>query len=619
MADYIVQLSDQVANQIAAGEVVGRPASVVKELVENAVDAGGTDIVVFVKDAGRTLIQVIDNGKGMSEEDARKCFLRHATSKITSADDLLTLVTKGFRGEALASISAISHVELKTRETGSDLGLKICVTGDEFTDSEPISCAEGSSFSVKNLFFNVPARRNFLKSDQVEVRHIVDEFQRIAMAHPQLSFRLQCNGNDLFNLKPGTLRQRVVAIFGVKHDERLVPIDEETDVVKISGFVGKPSFSRRTRGEQFLFVNGRYIKHPLMHRAIMKAYEGVLTPGNFPLYTIFLEVDPSKVDVNIHPTKMEAKFEEDQIIFAFLRSAIKRGLGQHNVSPSLDFESELSISLEGLPQGKFVSEPRVQVNTDYNPFLSSPSKQPSGSHTTSNPYRKSPSAIPKDIDAFYNSPAIEVSEPEQESSLKESSLDAIVEGKTALKFDEIFQLQNKYIVTSKDDVLLIIDVKRAHERVLYEGYLNAGRGGESEVAQRLLFPEPVTLSHADIDLLLGAADVLKIFGLVIAKSASGGLEVLAVPSGMADKLQNCIDSVLEALQDGTWTDVEGRRERLAKVWAEASAVNKKVKLNKEEMVDLVDRLFACESPGIDARGRAVFTNLTVDHIESKLK
>ena len=327
MADYIVQLSDQVANQIAAGEVVGRPASVVKELVENAVDAGGTDIVVFVKDAGRTLIQVIDNGKGMSEEDARKCFLRHATSKITSADDLLSLVTKGFRGEALASISAISHVELKTRESGAEMGVKICVSGDEFTESEPISCSEGSSFSVKNLFFNVPARRNFLKSDQVEVRHVVDEFQRIAMAHPQLSFRLQSNGNDLFNLKPGTLRQRVVAIFGVKHDERLVPIDEETDVVKISGFVGKPSFSRRTRGEQFLFVNGRFIKHPLMHRAIMKAYEGVLTPGNFPLYTIFLEVDPSKVDVNIHPTKMEAKFEEDQIIFAFLRSAIKRGLG----------------------------------------------------------------------------------------------------------------------------------------------------------------------------------------------------------------------------------------------------------------------------------------------------
>ena len=614
MADYIVQLSDQVANQIAAGEVVGRPASVVKELVENAVDAGSTEIVVCVKDAGRTLVHVIDNGKGMSEEDARKCFLRHATSKITSADDLLTLVTKGFRGEALASISAISHVELKTREIGSDLGVKICVSGDEFTDSEPISCSEGSSFSVKNLFFNVPARRNFLKSDQVELRHIVDEFQRIAMAHPKLSFRLQSNGNDLFNLKPGTLRKRVVAIFGVKHDERLVPIDEETDVVKISGFVGKPSFSRRTRGEQFLFVNGRYIKHPLMHRAIMKAYEGVLTIGNFPLYTIFLEVDPAKVDVNIHPTKMEAKFEEDQIIFAFLRSAIKRGLGQHNVSPSLDFESELSISIDGLPKGKVFSEPSVNVNTDYNPFLSSQSKSESSNLSSGSPYAKSPSSIPKDIDEFYDNPSIEVSEPEQESTLE-----SIVEGKRELKFDKIFQLDNKYIVTSKDEVLLIIDVKRAHERILYEGYINAGRGAETEVAQRLLFPEPVILSKADIDLLLGAADVLKIFGLVIAKSASGGLEVLAVPSGLADKLQDCIDSVLEALQDGTWTDVEGRRERLAKVWAEAGAVNKKVRLSREEMVDIVDRLFECDSPGIDARGRSVFTNLTVDNIESKLK
>jgi DNA mismatch repair protein MutL len=615
MADYIVQLSDQVANQIAAGEVVGRPASVVKELVENSVDAGGTEIVVLVKDAGRTLIQVIDNGKGMSEEDARKCFLRHATSKITSADDLLTLVTKGFRGEALASISAIAHVELKTRESGAEMGVKICISGDEFTESEPISCSEGSSFSVKNLFFNVPARRNFLKSDQVELRHIVDEFQRVAMAHPQLSFRLQSNGNDLFNLKPGTLRQRVVAIFGVKHDERLVPIEEETDVVKISGFVGKPSFSRRTRGEQFLFVNGRYIKHPLMHRAIMKAYDGVLTPGNFPLYTIFLEVDPSKVDVNIHPTKMEAKFEEDQIIFAFLRSAIKRGLGKHNVAPSLDFESEMSISIENLPKGKVVPEPSVRVNPEYNPFLSTQSEQKNSSLDSGSPFGDFSNPIPKDIDELYSKTPNKISEPEQESSLR-----SIVGGrKLEIQLDSIFQLDNRYIVSAKDEELVIIDIKRAHERILYEDYLNSGRGGGSEVSQRLLFPEPILISKADIDLLLGAADVLKLFGLDIAKSESGGLEVLAVPSGLAEKLQDCIDSVLEALQDGTWTDVEGRRERFARVWAEAGSVNKKVRLSKEEMVDIVERLFECESPGIDARGRSVFTNLTVDNIETKLK
>jgi len=615
MADYIVQLSDQVANQIAAGEVVGRPASVVKELVENSVDAGGTEIVVSVKDAGRTMIQVIDNGKGMSEDDARKCFLRHATSKITSADDLLTLVTKGFRGEALASISAIAHVELKTRESGAEMGVKICVSGDEFTESEPISCSEGSSFSVKNLFFNVPARRNFLKSDQVELRHIVDEFQRVAMAHPQLSFRLQSNENDLFNLKPGTLRQRVVAIFGVKHDERLVPIEEETDVVKISGFVGKPSFSRRTRGEQFLFVNGRYIKHPLMHRAIMKAYDGVLTPGNFPLYTIFLEVDPSKVDVNIHPTKMEAKFEEDQIIFAFLRSAIKRGLGKHNVAPSLDFESEMSISIENLPKGKVVPEPSVRVNPEYNPFLSTQSEQNKSSLNSGSSFGDFSNPIPKDIDELYSKTPNKVSEPEQESSLR-----SIARGrKSDIQLDSIFQLDNRYIVSVMDKELVIIDIKRAHERILYEGYLNAGRGGGSEVAQRLLFPEPIMISKADIDLLLGAADVLKLFGLDIAKSESGGLEVLAVPSGLAEKLQDCIDSVLEALHDGTWTDVDGRRERFARVWAEAGSVNKKVRLSKEEMVDIVERLFECESPGIDARGRSVFTNLTVDNIETKLK
>ena len=271
MGDLIIQLSDHVANQIAAGEVVNRPASVVKELLENAVDAGATEIVVVVVDAGRTLVQVVDNGRGMSDDDAVLCFKRHATSKITSADDLLSLVTKGFRGEALASISAISHVELKTREASVDLGVKISMSGDEMSEKETIACSVGTSFSVKNLFFNVPARRNFLKSDQVELRHIVDEFQRVAMAHPDLSFTLKNNGSDLFNLKPGALRKRVVAIFGVKHDERLVPVEEETDVVKITGFVGKPAFARRTRGEQFLFVNGRFIKHPLMHRAIMNA------------------------------------------------------------------------------------------------------------------------------------------------------------------------------------------------------------------------------------------------------------------------------------------------------------------------------------------------------------
>lgn len=609
MDDLIVQLSDHVANQIAAGEVVNRPASVVKELVENAVDAGATEIVVVVKDAGRTLIQVIDNGRGMGEMDARRCFTRHATSKITSADDLLSLVTKGFRGEALASIAAISHVELKTRVTGADLGVKISVSGDQMSDIEEVACSEGSSFSVKNLFFNVPARRNFLKSDQVEVRHIVDEFQRVAMAHPDLSFRLQSNGGDLFNLKPGALRKRVVSIFGVKHDERLVPVEEETDVVKIYGFVGKPAFARRTRGEQFLFVNGRFIKHPLMHRAIMNAYEGVLSPGSFPLYTIFLDVDPSKIDVNIHPTKVEAKFEEDQIIFAMLRSAIKRALGKHNVAPSLDFESELSISLDPPPKGVFIAEPTVNINPNYNPFTSGGSTPKKRSAEASfGGFEKSSE---KELDNLY------------QMFGREEEIGVAQESFVEEKAPNMFLLSSRFIVTESQQGVIVIDARRAHERVLFEQYLHAGRGMGSSLGQKLLFPEPISLSTADTDLLLGASEILMMFGLELESSNEGEVEVVTVPSGLAGRLQDWIDSVLGALKDGTWSDEEGRREKLAQAAAQAGALKlsekNNINLTHGEMVDLVSKLFDCESPAIDSRGRAVYTLFSLENIETRLK
>tara|TARA_B100000780_G_scaffold82591_2_gene56409 strand:- start:9 stop:1838 length:1830 start_codon:yes stop_codon:yes gene_type:complete len=609
MGDVIVQLSDHVANQIAAGEVVNRPASVVKELIENSVDSGSTEIVVVVKDAGRTLIQVIDNGCGMGEKDALICFKRHATSKISSADDLLTLVTKGFRGEALASISSISHVELKTRETGADLGVKISISGDEIVASEAVACSEGSSFSVKNLFFNVPARRNFLKSDQVELRHVVDEFQRVAMAHPELSFRLQSNGVDIYNLKPGPLRKRVVSVFGVKHDERLVPVEEETDVVKISGFVGKPAFARRTRGEQFLFVNGRFIKHPLMHRAIMNAYEGVLSPGSFPLYTIFLEVDPSKIDVNIHPTKVEAKFEEDQIIFAMLRSAIKRGLGQHNVAPSLDFESELSISLDPPEKGVFVAEPKVNINPNYNPFNSGVSNQKNKGQSGS--FGGFDASSEKELDSLYA-----MFGREEELSFEGSIV-------VAEKDPRMFVLNSRFIVAENTQGVIVIDAKRAHERVLFEQYISAGRGVVSVQGQKLLFPEPITLSTADTDLLLSASEILMMFGLELENSSAGGVEIVTVPSGLAGRLQDWIDSVLGALKDGTWIDEEGRREKLAQAAAQAGSLklsgNNKINLTEKEMVDLVAKLFACDSPAIDARGRAVYTLFSLEKMDKIFK
>ena len=612
MGDCIVQLSEQVSNQIAAGEVIGRPASVVKELVENSVDSGATDITVLIKDAGRTLVQVIDNGKGMSADDAVMCFKRHATSKISSAEDLLSLITKGFRGEALASISAISHIELKTREQGAEMGVKIVVSGAEKGATETVACAEGTSFSVKNLFYNVPARRNFLKSDRVELRHIIDEFQRIAMAHPSISLRLQNNGTDLFNLKPGALRQRVVAIFGAKHDERLVPLDEETDVVKISGFVGKPSFALRSRGEQFLFVNGRFIKHHLMHKAIMKAYEGVLSPMHFPLYTVFLEVDPSKIDVNIHPTKIEAKFEEDQIIFALLRSAVKRALGRHNVAPSLDFDAELSLSLDSVSSTSIINEPTIQVDSSYNPFHSSnkSSRISFGGGALDNPEIKDPT-LGESHGAWGNEgfSSVDINEVDTTPS-------HVIEATQAPSF---FQFEGKYIVTTISEGLIIINARRAHQRILYEGFLDAGLGFDgSKISQKLLFPEPVQMASVDAQMLLNASEVLNLYGLELAQSEEGGVEVIAIPSRLAGKIQDCLDSVLEALKDGTWSDEEGRREKLAAVWAKTGSIPSKKILSDEEISAMIGQLFACECPAVDPFGNKVYSIFTSKNIEEKL-
>ncbi|MEC7694440.1 MAG: DNA mismatch repair endonuclease MutL, partial [Bacteroidota bacterium] len=378
MSQTIHVLPDHVANQIAAGEVIQRPASVVKELVENAVDAGATSIEVHVVDAGRTSIQVVDNGAGMSAEDARVCFERHATSKLQTADDLFALATKGFRGEALASIAAIAHVEVTTCQEGAEVGTVLRCHGSEIVGEEPKARAAGTTFHVKNLFYNVPARRNFLKSDAVEMRHVVDEFQRVAFAHPGISFVLTHQGASLFQLKPGTLRQRIVGIMGPKHDERLVPVQEDTDVVAIEGFVGKPDSARKTRGEQFLFVNGRFVKHGLLHRAVIRAYEGLIGDGHHPLYALYLTVDPARVDVNIHPTKIEVKFDEEQPIIAILKSAVKRGLGAHNVAPTIDFDAEVGLNIPDVKPGMDFQEPTVRINPNYNPFDAPSSPTSSG-------------------------------------------------------------------------------------------------------------------------------------------------------------------------------------------------------------------------------------------------
>jgi len=369
MSDIIQLLPDNVANQIAAGEVVQRPASVVKELLENAIDAGATEIKLLFKEAGKTLIQVIDNGKGMSTTDARLSFERHATSKIKSAEDLFNLHTKGFRGEALASIAAVAHVELKTKQEGQELGTHIKIEGSTIQSQDVISTPKGTSISVKNLFFNIPARRNFLKSNSVETRHIMDEFHRVSLAHPSISFALYNNDNETLNLKSSNLKQRIVAVFGGKTNEKLVPIEENTDIITITGFVSKPEFSKKKRGEQFFFVNNRFIKNGYLHHSVANAFEGLLSPGYHPSYFLYLTVPPHTIDINIHPTKTEIKFDNEQSLYAILRSTIKHSLGQYNVAPIIDFNRDATMDVPyHFKDKKIVTSPQIEVDPDFNPF-----------------------------------------------------------------------------------------------------------------------------------------------------------------------------------------------------------------------------------------------------------
>lgn len=595
MADRIARLPEHVANQIAAGEVIQRPAAAVKELVENAVDAGATRIEVRVKDAGRTLIHIIDNGLGMSAADAQLCFERHATSKVRSADDLFQIATKGFRGEALASIAAIAHVELKTRREEDELGVRIVVEGTQQAAPEPCSTAVGTQFAVRNLFYNVPARRNFLKSDAVEMRHIVDEFQRVALAHEAIHFVLVHNDAEVFNLKPGSRRQRVVGVFGAKYDERLVPIEESTDVVAVEGFVGKPEFARRTRGEQFLFVNNRFIKHGALHRAIVDAFEGLLSPSAHPLYVLFLTIDPQRVDVNIHPTKVEVKFEEDRSIQALLRPAVRRGLGRFQVAPTLDFDQESSLNISELPPGAEITPPQVRINPDYNPFKPADAA-PSRSAAIADWTERQPSR--GQIDAWqeqYAAPSAPAPEPRP---VPEPLPEAADEARA------LFFFRGRFIVTSIRSALLLIDARRAHQRVLYESLVEQLESVAAQVAptQTLLFPEAVTLPPADAMQLVEAAGWLRKLGLHL-EPAEGGVQVTGMPVEGEASPRDLIDAVLQ--EEAGEADGISREERVAAAWAKRLSHRPGKSLSREEMGDLVDRLFACSTPARDPFGRPV--------------
>ena len=634
----IEQLPDHVANQIAAGEVVQRPASVVKELMENALDAGARKVVVELKDAGRNRIVVTDDGTGMGSADAEACFGRHATSKLRSADDLLALATMGFRGEALSSVASIARVELRTRREGDATGTEVVMEGGERIGTEPVTCDPGTRMTVKRLFYNVPARRNFLKSDQVELRHCIDEFQRIALAHADLSFVLKHNGSELFDLPAGPLRQRIVRIFGGKYDERLVPVEEQTDVVGLRGFVGKPEFARRTRGEQFLFVNGRFIRHGAFHGAVMRSMEGLLTPGQFPLYVLFLEVDPSRVDVNIHPTKVEAKFQEDRAIVAILQAAVKRALGRFHVAPSLDFDAETAFDIAPPKPGQEVEEPRIQLNPDYSPFTGSDGG--GGGAGQGNPWtggsgsRKSHGALSPSRDRieatrrFFESGARTGAEAPASaearmvfSEVPGQQTEAIPSSGTG--FDEqrpLFQLFGGWIVTATRSGLVLVDQHRAHTRILYERFAAMAQQLVTGHAQQLLFPEELEVGLADAALLEDAMPALSQLGFNLEPLQDGRVRVLGLPSdaGEGDP-QMLVDAVLMELREAGEVDAEMRASRAMAGVARGAAVPAGRILTRMEMLDIVDGLFACQEPDRDPWGRPTIATFDREAVASRFR
>ena len=607
MANIIQLLPDHVANQIAAGEVVQRPASVVKELLENAIDAGASQIKLIIRNAGKTLVHVIDNGSGMSDSDARLSFERHATSKITSAEDLFCLNTKGFRGEALASIAAIAHVELKTKLRGKSLGISVKIEGSKLKSAEEVSTSNGTSVSVKNLFFNIPARRNFLKSDPVELRHIVDEFHRVAMAHPQINFSMYHNDNDLFDLRSETFRQRIIHIFGAKMNEKLVPVLEDTELLKISGFVGKPEFAKKSRREQFFFVNHRFIKSSYLNHAISSAFDGLLLPNKFPSYFLNLEVDTKSIDINIHPTKTEIKFDDEPTLYALLRAAVKHSLGQFSVAPALDFERDPSMDTPYRQNLNNVISPKVEVDPSFNPFRTQ--AKASTRNNISNL-----EGLYLGIESRSNSDFNPIVESQFESDALQSS---IFEKESFESAQNTFQLHNKYIVGTIKSGLVVIDQNRAHERILYEHYLEQITL-KDPVSQQLLFPLRLEFSTHELSVLKSIRPQLIQAGFKFSAFGSDSLELAALPVGVQDAfVSNIFDQLVSDIQNEVPDFNFSQSDLLAKSIAKSLATKNGKKLSTQEQEFIINALFACKEPTFTPFNKTIFITLEGSYLDSK--
>ena len=606
----ITLLPDHVANQIAAGEVVQRPASAVKELLENAIDSKATDIKLIIKDSGKTLIQVIDNGSGMNEVDARMCFERHATSKISKADDLYSLTTKGFRGEALASIAAIAQVELKTKKEDSELGIKVVIEGSEHKSQEICTCPNGSSFSIKNLFFNVPARRNFLKSDRAENKYILDEFVRIALAHPDISFSFINNEKEQYKLSKGTLRQRLVNLFGKNYNSRLVPVNEKTDIVNIDGFICKPEFSKKSRGEQFIFVNNRFIKSAYLNHAVSNSMEGLLQSDYHPSYFLFLQIDPSKIDVNIHPTKTEIKFEDERNIYSIMLAAIKHSLGQYNIAPSIDFSLNPEYQVPITSKGRTIKTPNIEVDPNFNPF----EEQKSAIQNKS--LLNKTSSKGKHWEAIFE----EIQE-DMNTALPEG-LNTPQSLESELNIEEkrfAFQVDNRFILTQIKSGILILDQQRAHQRILYEQYFKSLQN-KRPLSQQLVFPHEIHLSPTDIEIFKEITDDIESVGFDINIPTRNCLMILGVPfETKANEINKIIDNILDAYKNQNDAWKSDHQKFIAKSLALSNAIKNGKTMASEEMNELIDSLFTCELPFISIYNKPTAIVLEINELIKRFK
>lgn len=647
MSDIIQLLPDAVANQIAAGEVIQRPASVIKELVENAVDAGSTAITVIVKDAGKTLIQVIDNGCGMSETDARLSFERHATSKIKSVLDIFKIQTFGFRGEALASIASVAEVELKTRKSDDELGTHISISGSVVLSQDPISAPVGTVFSVKNLFYNVPARRKFLKSNSVELRHIINEFQRVCLCHPEIAFTLVNNGTEVYNLPAANLKQRIVGLMGKTISNNLIDIRTETSIVRISGFIGKPENSKKTTGEQFFFVNGRYFRSPYLQKAVYSAYHHLIQNDQYPSYFIYLEVDPGAIDINIHPTKTEIKFEDESAIWQILNASTREAIGKFSVAPSIDFDRSGDIEIPIFRKDDPVNVPVIDINTSFNPFNEEESRDFSAHRSGGYHKERTPSGWQKLYTGFPSADnhPFESQGPERfipDGYQPSEDLPFNDYRPTEFPFDshdddeqeevqqqmemgnsgseqQFFQLKNRYILTPVKSGVMIIDQSKAHQRIMFEYYLEMIEH-HSGVVQQELFPQVVEFNPSDFALLIGINEELHLLGWDIRPQSGTSVAIHGSPANLSNQnFKEVLEGLLQEFKNNEVELHESSKIKIARSMAVASAIKVGQQLNQAEMQNLFDKLFACQMPNSSPRNKPTLFILGLDELEKRLK